>query len=126
MLQVQAVLPGVKAIGVRIVKIDSRAEIGQRTQRIARGQEDAAAEGIRQGIVRGEIVVLSCDQRGSPAEAVLSADIVTGLCEAAKTAAHDGILADLVSEPAARLPFVEVGIGYPPAAPVPSCQKDDT
>src|SRR6266481_6908124 len=97
-----AVFQRVKAIRMRAVEIDARAQVGQRTERCSRGRQNPSAERIRQRIEGREEIVLRGDESGGAAESVLAAGQEIGLRETAETAADHGIGAEPISGAEAR------------------------
>src|ERR1022692_255244 len=109
-LHVQAVFPGVEAVEIRIVPGPRVSQMRQRTQRRPGGRQNSVLERVRHGIERGEVVIGGGRQGRGPAVSKLRAGVVTRLGEAAETAANYRIVAQIVSETRARLPFMQVRV----------------
>src|ERR1019366_7723759 len=105
-LHVQAVLPGVEAVEIRIVPGPRGTEVGQRSQRRTGGRQDSVLERMRHGIERREVVIGGGRQGRGTAVPKLGAGVVIRLREAANTAANYRIVAQIVGETDARLPFM--------------------
>src|SRR5258708_1617825 len=106
----EAVFQRVEAIRMRAVEIDTRAQVGQRTERCSGGRKNPSAERIRQRVEGREEIVLRGDEAGGAAESVLAAVEEISLREAPETAADHGIRAEPISGAESRLKLVIIGL----------------
>src|SRR5262249_42860977 len=126
MLQVQAVLPRVKPVRIRIVEINTGSQVGERSQRGSSGAENSSAEWICQRIEGSEEIVLRGDQRCRAAESILPAAVEAGLRESSDTAAYHRVWTQPVRETCARLPLVIIAVRVPGRLAVDTGEQDRT
>src|ERR1700737_3223524 len=106
MLQMYAVLPRVRAPGIRIGPVNALPQVGQGTERGTGGIQDSTTEGIVQRIERRQVIVLGGGKQGSAAETILPGGDEQSLSEPSETAANHGVRTQLVSYSHARLELV--------------------